>query len=99
MQIALRLNRTRADRRTYKLRRAPEVPGARRLIADPLNCDGLQLKLKPRRLAALLLAEIQAARLERAMGLWDATFPDDDTTTLPNPLDSAQSRRAMEVLL
>ena len=55
----------------------------------------------PRTLAGhLILAELQAeARLERAMGLWDATFPDDDTTTVPNPMDSAQSRRAAEVLL
>ena len=55
----------------------------------------------PRTLAGhLVLAELQAeARLERAMGLWDATFPDDDTTTVPNLMDSAQSRRAAEVLL
>ena len=60
-----------------------------------------KLATLPRRLAAhLLLSELQAeARLERAMGLWDATFPDDDTTKLPNPMDSAQSRRAAEVLL
>ena len=75
-----------------------------RIKADPLILmpyNSSKLATLPRRLAAhLLLAEIQAeARLERAMGLWDATFPDDDTTTLPNPLDSAQSRRAMEVLL
>jgi hypothetical protein len=39
-----------------------------------------KLATLPRRLAAhLLLSELQAeARLERAMGLWDATFPDDD---------------------
>jgi hypothetical protein len=37
------------------------------------------------------IAEIQAeARLERAMGLWDATFPDDDEPRVPNPLDSPQ---------
>ena len=49
--------------------------------------------------AHLLLSELQAeARLERAMGLWDATFPDDDTTKVPSPLDSAQSRRIGEVL-
>jgi hypothetical protein len=49
-----------------------------------------KLATLPRRLAAhLLLSELQAeARLERAMGLWDATFPDDDTTTLPNPMDN-----------
>ena len=47
----------------------------------------------PRTLAGhLLLAELQAeARLERAM--------DDDTTKVPNPMDSAQSRRAAEVTL
>ena len=75
-----------------------------RIKADPLILmayNSSKLATLPRRLAAhLLLSEIQAeARLERAMGLWDATFPDDDTTTLPNPMDSAQSRRAAEVLL
>ena len=52
----------------------------------------------PRTLAGhLILAELQAeARLERAMGLWDATFPDDDEPRVPNPdpLASAQARRA-----
>ena len=52
-----------------------------------------KLATLPRRLAAhLLLSELQAeARLERAM--------DDDTPKVPNPMDSAQSRRAAEVLL
>jgi hypothetical protein len=60
-----------------------------------------KLATLPRRLAAhLLLAEIQAeARLERAMGLCDATFPDDDEPRVPSPLDSSQARRAAEVLL
>jgi hypothetical protein len=60
-----------------------------------------KLATLPRRLAAhLLLSELQAeARLERAMGLWDATFPDDDEPRVPNPMDSAQARRAAEVLL
>jgi hypothetical protein len=75
-----------------------------RIKADPLiqmPYNSSKLATLPRRLAAhLLLSELQAeARLERAMGLWDATFPDDDTTTVPNPMDSAQSRRAAEVLL
>jgi hypothetical protein len=50
-----------------------------------------KLATLPRRLAAhLLLSELQAeARLERAM--------DDDTPKVPNPMDSAQSRRAAEV--
>ena len=52
-----------------------------------------KLATLPRRLAAhLLLSELQAeARLERAI--------DDDTPKVPNPMDSAQSRRAAEVLL
>lgn len=60
-----------------------------------------KLATMPRTLAGhLILAELQAeARLERAMGLWDATFPDDDEPRVPNPMDSAQSRRAAEVLL
>ena len=47
-----------------------------------------KLATLPRRLAAhLLLSELQAeARLERAM--------DDDTPKVPNPMDSAQARRA-----
>ena len=92
------------------LRRSPVNGGtlalfaARRLKPDPLILmayNSSKLATLPRRLAAhLLLSELQAeARLERAMGLWDATFPDDDTTKLPNPMDSAQSRRAAEVLL
>ena len=46
-----------------------------------------QLATTPRTLAGpLLLAELQAeARLERAM--------DDDAIKVPNPMDSAQSRR------
>jgi hypothetical protein len=60
-----------------------------------------KLATLPRRLAAhLLLSELQAeARLERATGLWDATFPDDDEPRVPSPLDSPQARRAAEVSL
>ena len=49
--------------------------------------------------ADLLLSELQTeARLERAMGLWDATFPDDDTTKVTSTLDNSQSRRIGEAL-
>ena len=66
-----------------------------------MKFNSSKLATMPRTLAGhLVLGELQAeARLERAMGPWDATFPDDDTTTVPNPMDSAQSRRAAEVLL
>ena len=52
-----------------------------------------KLATLPRRLAAhLLLSELQSeARLARAI--------DDDEPRVPNPMDSAQSRRAAEVTL
>ena len=58
-----------------------------------MKFNSSKLATMPRTLAGhLLLAELQAeARLERAM--------DDDTTKVPNPMDSAQSRRAAEVTL
>jgi hypothetical protein len=57
----------------------------------------------PRTLRAhAVLAELQAeARLERFAGKFDAYFAqhfaDDDVPSVPNPLDSAQSRRVVEV--
>jgi hypothetical protein len=46
--------------------------------------------------AHLLLAELQAeARRER----FDQHFPDDDEPRVPDPLDSAQARRAQGVSL
>jgi hypothetical protein len=48
--------------------------------------------------AHLLLAELQAeARAERFVESFDQYFADDDEPRVPNPLDSAQSRRAREV--
>ena len=50
--------------------------------------------------AHLLLAELQAeARRERFAASFDQHFPDDDYTKVPDPLDSAQARRAQEVSL
>jgi hypothetical protein len=50
--------------------------------------------------AHLLLAELQAeARRERFAASFDQHFPDDDEPRVPNPLDSAQARRAQEVSL
>jgi hypothetical protein len=46
--------------------------------------------------AHLLIAELQAeARRER----FDQHFPDDDEPRVPDPLDSAQARRAQGVSL
>ena len=58
-----------------------------------MKFNSSKLATMPRTLAGhLVLAELQAeARLERAM--------DDDTPKVPNPMDSAQSRRAAEVTL
>jgi hypothetical protein len=55
-----------------------------------------KLATLPRRLAAhLLLSELQAeARLERFAASFDQHFPDDDEPRVPDPLDSAQARRA-----
>jgi hypothetical protein len=45
--------------------------------------------------AHLLLAELQAeARRERFAASFDQHFADDDVPSVPNPLDSAQARRA-----
>ena len=50
--------------------------------------------------AHLLLAELQAeARRERFAESFDQHFPDDDEPRVPDPLASAQSRRAQEVSL
>jgi hypothetical protein len=50
--------------------------------------------------AHLLLAELQAeARQERFAASFDQHFADDDVPSVPNPLDSAQSRRAQGVAL
>ena len=50
--------------------------------------------------AHLLLAELQAeARRERFAASFDQHFPDDDYTKVPDPLDSAQARRAQWVSL
>ena len=50
--------------------------------------------------AHLLLAELQAeARRERFAASFDQHFPDDDYTKVPDPLDSAQARRAQGVSL
>ena len=50
--------------------------------------------------AHLLLAELQAeARRERFAESFDQHFPDDDEPRVPDPLASAQSRRAQEVAL
>ena len=50
--------------------------------------------------AHLLLAELQAeARRERFAESFDQHFPDDDEPRVPNPLDSAQARRAQGVSL
>ena len=50
--------------------------------------------------AHLLLAELQAeARRERFAESFDQHFPDDDYTKVPDPMDSAQARRAQEVSL
>ena len=49
--------------------------------------------------AHLLLAELQAeARRERFAASFDQHFP-DDVPSVPNPLDSAQARRAQGVSL
>jgi len=55
----------------------------------------------PRTLAAhLLIAELRAeARRDRFAASFEQHFPDDDEPRVPNPLDSAQARRAQEVLL
>ena len=50
--------------------------------------------------AHLLLAELQAeARRERFAESSDQHFPDDDEPRVPDPLASAQSRRAQGVSL
>ena len=50
--------------------------------------------------AHLLLAELQAeARAERFAESFDQHFADDDVPSVPNPLDSAQARRALEVVV
>ena len=47
-----------------------------------------------------MLAELQAeARRERFAASFDQHFPDDDYTKVPDPLASAQARRAQEVSL
>jgi hypothetical protein len=55
----------------------------------------------PRTLAAhLLIAELRAeAASERFAASFDQHFPDDDYTKVPDPLDSAQARRAQGVSL
>ena len=55
----------------------------------------------PRTLAAhLLIAELRAeAASERFAASFDQHFPDDDEPRVPNPLDSAQARRAQGVSL
>jgi hypothetical protein len=55
----------------------------------------------PRTLAAhLLIAELRAeAASERFAASFDQHFADDDVPSVPNPLDSAQARRAQEVSL
>ena len=55
----------------------------------------------PRTLAAhLLIAELRTeAASERFAASFDQHFPDDDEPRVPNPLDSAQARRAQEVAL
>ena len=51
----------------------------------------------PRTLAAhLLIAELRA---EAASERFAASFVDDDEPRVPNPMDSAQARRAQEVSL
>ena len=50
--------------------------------------------------AHLLLAELHAeARAERFAESFDQHFADDDVPSVPNPLDSAQARRALEVVV
>ena len=55
----------------------------------------------PRTLAAhLLIAELRAeAASERFAASFDQHFPDDDYTKVPDPLYSAQARRAQGVSL
>jgi len=49
--------------------------------------------------AHLVLAQLQAeARAECFAASFDQHFADDDEPRVPNPLDSAQSRRAQEVV-
>jgi len=58
-----------------------------------------KVSVLPRTIKAhLVLAELQAeARAERFAASFDQHFADDDEPRVPNPLDSAQARRAQEV--
>jgi hypothetical protein len=69
---------------------------------------GVKLPFNPKKSASLpktikahlLLAELQAeARRERFAASFEQHFPDDDEPRVPDPLASAQSRRAQGVSL
>jgi len=50
--------------------------------------------------AHLLIAELRAeAASERFAASFEQHFPDDDEPRVPNPMDSAQARRAQGVTL
>jgi DNA-binding IclR family transcriptional regulator len=61
-----------------------------------MKFNSSKLATMPRTLAGhLVLAELQAeARRERFAASFDQHFPDDDVPSVPNPMDSAQARRA-----
>jgi DNA-binding IclR family transcriptional regulator len=66
-----------------------------------MKFNSSKLATMPRTLAGhLVLAELQAeARRERFAASFDQHFADDDVPSVPNPMDSAQSRRAQGVAL
>jgi hypothetical protein len=69
---------------------------------------GVKLPFNPKKSASLpktikahlLIAELRAeAASERFAASFDQHFPDDDEPRVPNPMDSAQARRAQGVSL
>ena len=63
--------------------------------------NNIKEAILPRTLAAhLAIAELRAeAASERFAASFDQHFPDDDEPRVPDPMASAQSRRAQEVVL
>jgi hypothetical protein len=75
-----------------RIKRTAEV----KLPFNPKKSASLPKTIK----AHLLIAELQAeARRERFAASFDQHFADDDVPSVPNPLDSAQARRAQGVPL